>query len=59
MHLTLSRVFHSQQSLIRNSVISFFLFRVHLWHMEFPRLVGELELQLLAYTIATATPDLS
>ena len=28
-------------------------------HMEVPRLGGELELQLLAYTTATATPDLS
>ena len=29
----------------------------HPWHMEVPRLVVELELQLLAYTTATATPD--
>ena len=27
----------------------------HLWHMEFPRLGAELELQLLAYATATAT----
>ena len=31
----------------------------HLWHMKFPRLGVELELQLLAYTTAAATPDLS
>ena len=31
----------------------------HPWHMEVPRLGVELELQLLAYTTATATPDLS
>ena len=29
------------------------------WHMEVPRLGVELELQLPAYTTATATPDLS
>ena len=31
----------------------------HLRHMEVPRLGVELELQLLAYTTATATQDLS
>ena len=36
--------------------ISFF-FCLHLQHMEFPRLGVESELQLLAYAIATATPD--
>ena len=30
---------------------------LHLWHMEVPRLGIELELQLPAYTTATATPD--
>ena len=29
----------------------------HLWHMEVPRLGAKLELQLLAYTTATAMPD--
>ena len=29
-----------------------------LWHMEVPRLGVESELQLLAYSTATATPDL-
>ena len=31
----------------------------HLWHMEVPRLGVKSELQLPAYTTATATPDLS
>ena len=31
----------------------------HLWHMEVPRLWFESELQLLSYTTATATQDLS
>ena len=29
----------------------------HLWHTELPRIGVKLELQLLAYTTATATPD--
>ena len=41
----------------------FFFFFVylgpHLWHMEVPRLGVELELQMPAYTTATATRDLS
>ena len=37
----------------------FFLFGLHLQHMESPRLGVESELHLLAYTTATATPDLS
>ena len=32
---------------------------LYLWHMEVPGLGVELELQLLAHTAATATPDLS
>ena len=36
----------------------FFLFLcLHLWHKEVPRLGVKQELQLLAYTTATATPD--
>ena len=31
--------------------------RPHLWHMQVPRLGGELVLQLPANTTATATPD--
>ena len=30
---------------------------LHLWHMEVPGLAAEPELQLLAYTTATATQD--
>ena len=37
----------------------FGFFRPHLQHMEVPRLGDELELQLLGYATATATPDLS
>ena len=36
--------------------LSFFL-GLHLWHMEVPRLGVESELQLPAYTTATAMPD--
>ena len=43
-----------------NSFFSFLFFlQPHLWHMEVRGLGGKLELQLLAYTTATATPDLS
>ena len=37
-------------------IFHFFL-GLHPWHMEVPWLGVELELQLLAYTTATATPD--
>ena len=40
------------------SFFKFFYFvRPHLWHMEVPRLRVQLELQLLAYTRATAMQD--
>ena len=40
--------------------ILFFVFlQPHLWHMEVPRLGVELELWLLTYATATATPNLS
>ena len=35
----------------------FFLLGLCLWHMEIPRLGAESELQLLAYTTTTGTPD--
>ena len=38
-------------------VLFFVFLGLHLWHMKTPRLGGQLELQLLAYTRATATPD--
>ena len=41
------------------SCLFFFFVWLHLWHMEVPRLGVELELQLSAYTTATAVPDLS
>ena len=37
--------------------LSFIFSGPHLWHMEIPRLGVQLELQLPAYTTATATPD--
>ena len=40
-------------------IFSFFFLRLHLRHMEVPRLGVELELLLPAYTTATATWDLS
>ena len=47
----------------KSVLVFFFLFFVflgpHVWHMEVPRLEVKMELKLLAYTTATATPDLS
>ena len=40
-------------------LIFFFFLGLHLWHMEFPRLGGTLELPPPAYATATATRDLS
>ena len=37
--------------------IYFAFLRLHLWHMDVPRLGVESELQLPAYARATATPD--
>ena len=39
--------------------LSIFFLGPHPWHMALPRLGVKSELQLLAYTTATATPDLS
>ena len=41
------------------STTFFFFLGLHPWYMEVPRLGVELELQLLAYTTASATTDLS
>ena len=38
-------------------LLDFFFLGPNLWHMEVPRPGVELELQLPAYTTATATPD--
>ena len=43
----------------RSLIILFWFLGLHLWHMEVPRLGVKSELQLPAYTTATATPDLS
>jgi len=47
-----------QEELV-SALMGFFgvFFRVHPWHMEVPRLGVKSELQLPAYTTATATPD--
>ena len=37
--------------------LSFVFLKPHLWHMEVPRFGVKLELQLLPYTTAAATPD--
>ena len=44
---------------LREAFSVFFFLWIYLRHMEVPSLGVELELQLLAYTTATATPDLS
>ena len=47
-------------NILNTAVFFFFVFLgPHLWHMEVLRLGVELELQLPAYTTATATPDVS
>ena len=48
------RPFHS-----RSFAFSFVFLGLHLWHMEVPRPGVKSELQLPAYTTATATPALS
>ena len=47
---------YSRQFSIPNRILSIFL-GLHLWHMEVPRLGVQSELELLAYTTATATQD--
>ena len=50
-----------QNTSMQDTVFFFFLifWGPHLWQMEIPRLGVELELELLAYTTATATRDSS
>ena len=50
--------FHSSKKGKAN-VFFFFFKGLHLWHMEVPGLGIKLELQLQAYTTATAMSDLS
>ena len=60
--LLLGQMYHHLTSIIFNVhlfICCFCFLGLHLRHMEFPRLGVEQKLQLLAYTIATATPDLS
>ena len=61
--MTRSDVGGEEREIIYNPVSFFFFFFVflgqHPWHMEVPTLGVELEIQLPAYTTATATPDLS
>ena len=51
------------KALEKNNLFPFFNYfcflGVHSWHVEVPRLGVESELQLLVYTTATATQDLS
>ena len=54
-HIT-NGIFHRTR---RKKCFAFYLLGVHPWHMEFPRLGVKSELQLPAYTTATATWDLS
>ena len=55
--LSLKLVINASSSLSLS--LSLFFLGPHLWHMEVLRLGVELELQLQAYTTATATPDMS
>ena len=52
IHNYSSRSIHLQQSQKSNLFFSFFFLRVHLQHMEIPRLEVESGLQLLAYVTA-------
>ena len=56
-----AKVTHTQRAKIKDQVfLSFLVFLgPHSWHREVPRLGVESELQLLAYSTATATWDLS
>ena len=60
LRICFKRVFSEDQPGWNRTFFFFpLLLGLHLWHMEVPRLEGELELQLPAYATATATPDLS
>ena len=47
------------QEILFYFLLVFFFLGPHLQHMDVPRLGAKPELQLPAYTTATATPDLS
>ena len=52
------KYFHLLSMFVSEFFVCLFLV-LHLWHMEFPRIGVKSELQLPAYTTATATPYLS
>ena len=54
---TLKSIFTFPVNSASVNFLFFFFLWLHLWHMEFRRPGVELELQPLAYAIATATPD--
>ena len=54
-HLFLEVILHCSFSF--SFLFLFFFLGPHLWHMKVPRLGDELELQLPAYAVATATLD--
>ena len=60
-HFTFSTYTNFNNNFVKSTVQFFFFFlfffRPYLQHMEVPRQGVEWELQLLAYTTATATPD--
>ena len=56
---TSSRMNGSRRGFFLLLLLLFCILGPHLWHMEVPRLGVKLELQLPAYTTATATWDLS
>ena len=58
-HLALSLEVYPCYQKRQESMSFFFFLGPHLWHMEVPRLGVQSELQLPAYTTATATPDMS
>ena len=58
-YLLMLKNFFQSSIYILFQILSFFFFvflGLHLWHVEIPRLGVQLELQLLAYTTATAMP---
>ena len=57
MHLNLHSLLLTYFSFPFILCLNFFFLRVAPWHMKVPRLGVESELQLLAYTTATATWD--
>ena len=59
LSLAIWRKLHTKKQARKLLLFFFFFVFVRAVHMEFPRPWVQLELKLLAYTTATATPDLS